>query len=65
MIEDPENWISQSEAARLRDVSRQAISKLVQAKRLRTFSFGGHIFVSKADVLAFEPNPAGRKPNKK
>ncbi|MFL6606336.1 MAG: helix-turn-helix domain-containing protein [Steroidobacteraceae bacterium] len=57
---DPENWISQAEAARIRGVSRQAIAKLVAASRLATFRIGGRKFVSKSDVLRFEALPAGR-----
>ena len=57
---DPADWISQAEASRLRGVSRQAIAKLVSNGRLRTLEVGGRAFVSRADVLAFEPNPAGR-----
>lgn len=44
----------------MRNVSRQAIAKLVGNARLRTLEIGGRIFVSRAEVLAFEPNPAGR-----
>lgn len=57
---DPAEWITQAEAARLRSVSRQAIAKLVGNGRLRTLEVGGRSFVSRADVLSFEPNPAGR-----
>jgi excisionase family DNA binding protein len=57
---DLTEWISQAEAARLRNVSRQAIAKLVGNGRLRTLELGGRSFVSRSDVLAFEPNPAGR-----
>ena len=57
---DLTEWISQAEAARLRNVSRQAIAKLVGNGRLRTLELGGRSFVSRADVLAFEPNPPGR-----
>lgn len=57
---DPAAWISQAEAARLRAVSRQAIAKLVGNGRLGTLEVGGRTFVSRADVLAFEPNPPGR-----
>jgi excisionase family DNA binding protein len=57
---DPAEWISQAQAARLRQVSRQAIAKLVGNGRLRTLEVGGRRFVSRADVLAFEPNPPGR-----
>ena len=54
------DWVSQAEASRLRGVSRQAIAKLVANGRLQTLEVGGRVFVSRADVLAFEPNPAGR-----
>lgn len=57
---DPSEWISQAEAARLRGVTRQAIAKLVGNGRLRSLDVGGRALVSRADVLAFEPNPAGR-----
>ena len=57
---NPAEWISQAEASRLRGVSRQAIAKLVGNGRLRILEVGGRAFVSRADVLAFEPNPAGR-----
>lgn len=57
---EPSEWISQAQAARLRNVSRQAIAKLVANGRLRTFEVGGRSLVSRADVLTFEPNPPGR-----
>lgn len=44
------DWISQADAARLRGVSRQAISKLVQKGRLRTLTIGGHVLVHRDDV---------------
>jgi len=56
-----DEWIAQADAARLRKVSRQAISKLIAAGRLRTVEFGGRTFVSKRDVLEFEKQKAGRK----
>lgn len=57
---DPTEWISQADAARLRNVSRQAIAKLVANGRLGTLVIGGRTFVRRADVLTFEPNPPGR-----
>ena len=57
---DPAEWVSQAEAARIRNVSRQAIAKLVSNGRLRTLEMGGRSFVNRTDVLAFEPNPPGR-----
>lgn len=56
----PDEWISQTEAARLRGVSRQAISKLVRKGRLKTLEIGGHILISRADVEQFVPLGAGR-----
>jgi len=57
---DLSDWITQAEAARLRNVSRQAIGRLVGNGRLRTLDIGGRSFVNRSDVLAFEPNPPGR-----
>ena len=56
----PSDWISQAEAAQLRGVSRQAISKLVRKGRLKSIVIGGHTLVSRADVLSFQPRAAGR-----
>jgi excisionase family DNA binding protein len=56
----PSDWISQAEAAHLRGVSRQAISKLVRKGRLRTIVIGGRTLVSRAEVLAYRPRAAGR-----
>ncbi|MFZ5558985.1 MAG: helix-turn-helix domain-containing protein [Pseudomonadota bacterium] len=57
-----DDWISQAQAARIRGVSRQAISKLVNQGRLRTLVIGGHVFVSRSDVVAFLPRTPGRPP---
>jgi excisionase family DNA binding protein len=57
----PDDWISQAEAARLRGVSRQAIAKLVSAKRLRTMVVGGHILIRREDIVEFRPKKAGRR----
>jgi len=59
------NWVSQAEAARLRGVSRQAISRLVQKGRLRTLSIGGHLLVSREDIRRFKPLNAGRPAKEK
>lgn len=57
---DPSDWVTQAEAARIRNVSRQAIARLVGAGRLRTLDIGGRAFVSRADLLAFVPARPGR-----
>lgn len=56
----PSDWISQAEAAHLRGVTRQAISKLVRKGRLKALTIGGHTLVSRAEVLSFRPGAAGR-----
>jgi excisionase family DNA binding protein len=55
-----EELISQSEAARLRNVSKQAIAKLVKSGRLRSIKVGGHTLVYRTDVENFTPRKAGR-----
>lgn len=55
-----EEWISQAEAARLRGVSRQAITKLIQRGRLKTLNIGGHKLVNKQEVIEFKKITGGR-----
>jgi excisionase family DNA binding protein len=62
--ENPDDWISAAEAARLRGVSRQAIGSLLLRGRVRTLKFGGKTFVNRKDVEAYVPDPGGR-PSKK
>ncbi len=54
------DWISQAEAARLHGVSRQAIHKLVQNRRIKSTVIGGHTLVSRSDLEAFRPQASGR-----
>ena len=54
------DWVSISEAARLRGVTRQAVSKLVKLGRLESVRVAGRMLVNKQEALAFEPKPAGR-----
>ncbi len=56
----PDEWISQAEAARLRQISRQAIAKLVKKGRIASILIGGRTLVYRPDVEAFEPKKAGR-----
>lgn len=57
---NPEDWITQAEAARIRNVSRQAIHKLVRDSRLRVVDFGGVVLINKSDVENFEAKRSGR-----
>jgi len=57
---DPRDWVSQAAAARLRGVTRQAISRLVRRGRLRTLMIGGRLLVHRVDLLAFTPRSGTR-----
>lgn len=59
-----DEWISQAEAARLRGVTRQAISRLVRRGRIRSMPVAGRLLVSRADAIAFEPQSPGRRKRK-
>lgn len=60
-----QDWISQSEAARLRGVSRQAIARLITRRRLSVRRIGGRALVRRDEVMSFDPRPAGRPSNTK
>jgi excisionase family DNA binding protein len=64
-IFDVSAWISQSEAARLRGVSREAIYNLVKKNRFATFKIGDKTLINKEDVENYQPQPSGRKPKKR
>ena len=57
---DLSEWISLAEAARLRGVSRQAISKLVKQGRLKTLNAGGRALVHRENIVSFTKKPPGR-----
>jgi len=57
---NPDEWISQAEAARIRGVTRQAISRLASRGRIRSITVAGRLLVSRADTTKFEPQTAGR-----
>ena len=59
------SWISQSEAARLRSVSRQAIALLVKKGRFRTLEIGGKVLVHRNDVETYQRKPPGPQPKLK
>jgi predicted DNA-binding protein YlxM (UPF0122 family) len=54
-----DDWISKSEAARVRGVSRQAIWELVNRGRLTTVTFAGRIYLDRSEVLKFKRRPRG------
>ncbi len=61
---DLSQWISQAEAARLRGVTRQAISKLIRKQKLNILEVGGHVLVNRQEVIGYEGESAGRPKSK-
>ena len=57
--------ITQAEAGRLRGVSREAIGDLVRRGKLKVRVIGGVPFVSRKQVLEFQPSKGGRPSVKK
>jgi hypothetical protein len=53
-------WVSQSEAARLRGVSPQAIGRLIKKGRFRTLQIAGKILLNRREVLNYKAKPTGR-----
>jgi excisionase family DNA binding protein len=64
-IFDASAWISQSEAARLRGVSREAIYNLVKKNRFTIFRIGDKTLINREDVENYQPQPSGRRPKKR
>jgi hypothetical protein len=53
-------WISQSEAARIRNVTPQAISRLIKKGRFRTLEIAGKVLLDRREVKNYKPKPTGR-----
>ena len=60
-----DDWITQLEAAELRGVAVQVVNNWVRRGRVRTKELYGKVLVSRGDVLAYEPQKPGPKPNSK
>ena len=54
------NWISQSEAARIRGVTPQAIGRLIKKGRFRVLKIGEKVFLNRREVENYRPKPTGR-----
>lgn len=57
---NPKHWVSKSEAARLRGVSRQAIWELVRRGRLTPSIYGRRMYLRRSDVLNLKRRKPGR-----
>lgn len=55
-----DNWISQSQAARIRGVTPQAIENLMKKGRFRTLRIGGRVLLDRRDVENYKPKRTGR-----
>ena len=53
-------WVSQSEAARIRGVSPQAIGRLIQKGRFRTLRIAGKVLLERREVEKYKPQKTGR-----
>jgi hypothetical protein len=60
-----DDLITQAEAARLRGVSRAAISDLVKRRKLKVKKIGAVTFVSRSEVINYSPEVGGRPTKKK
>jgi excisionase family DNA binding protein len=57
---NPKHWVSKSEAARLRGVSRQAIWELVRRGRLTPAVYGRRMYLRRSEVLNLKRRKPGR-----
>ena len=60
MQEIPSDLITQSEAARLRGVTPEAIADLIKRKRLDAYDVAGRLHVRRSDILKFKNKKGGR-----
>ncbi len=57
-----DDLITPAEAARLRGVTRSAITHLMKRGRLRVVEVGGRSFLDRSEVEGFTPEITGRPP---
>ena len=57
---EADNWVSQSEAGRIRGVTPQAIKNLMKKGRFRTLRIGGRVLLDRRDVENYKPKKTGR-----
>ena len=58
----PGDLLTQTTAAVLRNVSRQAICNLIEKKRISVYKIGGVVFLSESEIMQFVKKSPGRKP---
>jgi excisionase family DNA binding protein len=60
VIDPISDLISQTEAARLRGVTRAAIQDLVRRGRIRSVNVGGRTLVYRSEIVNYEQGEPGR-----
>jgi hypothetical protein len=55
-----DKWVSQSEAARIRGVTPQAIGRLIKKGRFHTLSIAGKVLLDRREVEYYKPKRTGR-----
>ena len=56
---NPEDLVSQATAARMRGVSKQAITGLIQRGKLTTVIIDDHVFLLRKEIEDFKPDVPG------
>lgn len=59
---EPNDLITPAQAARLREVSIQAIMSLISRGKLTPVEIAGQKFLRTSDVLSYQPSKGGRPP---
>ncbi len=63
--DDPRDWISVAEAARMRNVGKPTIIMHAIQKRIRSIKWGDTRLIYRPDILNFKPRPRPGRPKKK
>ncbi|MGA9773660.1 MAG: helix-turn-helix domain-containing protein [Blastocatellia bacterium] len=61
---DPNELLTVSQAAEVREVTRQAINHLIREGKLPVVEIAGRRFVKRSDLDKFEPDKGGRPAKK-
>ena len=59
---DPDDLLTVGEAAKLRNVTHQAISHLVRMRRIRTVNIRGRAYILLRDIETYSPLKPGPRP---
>ncbi len=63
--ENPEDWITVAEAARIRSINQATITRHITRKRIRSIKTGDTRLVYREDIINFKAKPRPGRPKKK